>query len=184
MLQAGKPEKCKVNTTSIQNSNNKDNPTVIDNAKRNIGYSIPGPDKKLTKEQVQKSHKTLCKEFNSVFTGFRCFDGTFSLQTKSESKPHQAPKACSICIIKAIKGETRAATTAGHPSHHQEWMRQQNVVSFVLVPKPNGKDRLCLDLARLSQALISPVHRGATLNDIFSNQCKIFIIYRCKLWIS
>ena len=38
--------------------------------------------------------------------------------------------------------------------------------SFVLVPKANDKARLCLDLARLNQALIRPIHRGPTLNDI------------------
>ena len=38
--------------------------------------------------------------------------------------------------------------------------------SFVLVPKVNGKVRLCLDLVRLNKALIRPVHRGPTLNDI------------------
>ena len=34
------------------------------------------------------------------------------------------------------------------------------------MPKGNGKVRLCLDLACLNQALIRPIHRGATLNDI------------------
>ena len=38
--------------------------------------------------------------------------------------------------------------------------------SFVLVPKANGKVRLCLDPARLNQALIRPVHRSPTLNNI------------------
>ena len=38
--------------------------------------------------------------------------------------------------------------------------------SFVLVPKANGKVRLCLDPVLLNQALIRPVHRGPTLNDI------------------
>ena len=38
--------------------------------------------------------------------------------------------------------------------------------SFVLVPKANGKVRLCLDLARLNQTVIRPIHRGPTLNDI------------------
>ena len=36
----------------------------------------------------------------------------------------------------------------------------------MLVPKANGKVRLCLDPAWLNQALIRPVHRGLTLNDI------------------
>ena len=38
--------------------------------------------------------------------------------------------------------------------------------SFVLVLKANGKVRLCLDPAQLNQALIRPIHRGPTLNDI------------------
>ena len=38
--------------------------------------------------------------------------------------------------------------------------------SFVLVPKANGKVRLCLGPARLNQALIRPVHRGHMLNNI------------------
>ena len=39
--------------------------------------------------------------------------------------------------------------------------------SFVLVPKYNGKVRLCLGLAKLNQVLIRPFHRGPSLNDIF-----------------
>ena len=38
--------------------------------------------------------------------------------------------------------------------------------SFVLVPKANGKVRLCLDPVWLNQALIRPIHWGPTLNDI------------------
>ena len=38
--------------------------------------------------------------------------------------------------------------------------------SFVLVPKANGKVRLCLDHTHLNQALIRPIQRGPTLNDI------------------
>ena len=40
--------------------------------------------------------------------------------------------------------------------------------SFMLVPKANGKVRLCLDLERLNQVLIRPIHGGPTLNDILS----------------
>ena len=38
--------------------------------------------------------------------------------------------------------------------------------SFVLVPKANGKVRLCLDPAQLNHTLIRPIHRGPTLNNI------------------
>ena len=40
---------------------------------------------------------------------------------------------------------------------------------FVLVPKANGKVQLCLDPVQLNQALIRPIHRGPTLNDILPN---------------
>ena len=36
----------------------------------------------------------------------------------------------------------------------------------MLVPKANGKVRLCLDPAQLNQALIRPIDRGPKLNDI------------------
>ena len=44
-----------------------------------------------------------------------------------------------------------------------EWCK-----SFVLVPKANGKVRLCLDPLRLNHTLIRPLHRGPTLNDILA----------------
>ena len=39
--------------------------------------------------------------------------------------------------------------------------------SFVVVPKLKGKIRVCLDTARLNQALIRLVHRGPTVDDMF-----------------
>ena len=60
-----------------------------------------------------------------------------------------------------------------------EWLQKMDIItplgvdktaewcsSFVLVPKANGNVRLCLDLARLNQALIRPIHRGPKVNDI------------------
>ena len=41
------------------------------------------------------------------------------------------------------------------------------MLQFILVPKPNGKVRLYPDPVRVNQALIRPVHRGPTLDDIF-----------------
>ena len=57
--------------------------------------------------------------------------------------------------------------------------------SFVLVPKVNGKVRLCLDLAQLNQELIRQAHRRPTLNNILPklNNAKKFS-YRCKFRVS
>ena len=72
---------------------------------------------------------------------------------------------CGLCPAKAIQREVRATSSA--KDHHTlgmvetgEWCN-----SFVLVP--NGEVRLCPDPAILNQALIRPVHRGPTFNDIF-----------------
>ena len=50
--------------------------------------------------------------------------------------------------------------------------------SFVLVPEANGRVRLCLDPARLNQALLRHVHRGPTLIDILPrlNNVKYMLI--------
>ena len=41
MPEVGKPEKCTANTISIQNSNNKDNPTVIEGNNSKLNYFLP-----------------------------------------------------------------------------------------------------------------------------------------------
>ena len=96
-----------------------------------------------------------------------CFKCTFSLQLKPDSKPYQVPpRQVAYALQKPFKEEL-------------DWLQKIDIItpldvnetvewcnSFVLVPKANGKDRLCLDLARLNQVLIRPIHRGPMLNDI------------------
>ena len=102
-----------------------------------------------------------------VFNGIGCFKGTFSLQLKPDSKPYQAPpRHVAYALEKPFKEELECLqemdiVTLLGVDETSEWCN-----SFVLVPKANGKMRLCLDPAWLNQALIGPVHRGLTLNDI------------------
>ena len=105
--------------------------------------------------------------FGDVFNGIGCFEGTFSLQLKPDSKPHQAPPRCVAYALQTpFKEELRCLQEKDiiMPLGVDETSEWSN--SFVLVPKANGKVRLCLDPAQLNQALIRPVHRGPTLNDI------------------
>ena len=90
------------------------------------------------------------------------------LQVKPDSKPYHAPlRLVAYVLQKPFKQEL-------------EWFQQQDIIrplgmdetvewcySFVLVPKLNGKVRLCLDPTTLKQVLLLPVHRGPTHNDIF-----------------
>ena len=103
-----------------------------------------------------------------MFTGIGCFDRTFSLHVKPDSKPYQVfPRHIAYALQKPFKEELERPQqqdiiTPLVVGEMVEWCN-----SLVLAQKPNGKVRLCLDPARLNQVLLRPVHRGPTLNDIF-----------------
>ena len=102
-----------------------------------------------------------------MFNGIGCFEGTFSLLLKPDSKPYQVPlRHVAYALQKPFKEEL-------------DWLQKMDIISplgvneiakwcnsFMLAPKVNGKVRLCLDLVRLNQALIRPIHRGPMLNNI------------------
>ena len=105
--------------------------------------------------------------FGDVFNSIGCLEGTFSLQLKHDSKPYQgSPRHVAHALEKPFKEELECMqgmdiiTTLGI-DEMAEWCN-----NYVLVPKAKGKVQLCLDPAQLNQALIRPIHRGQTLNDI------------------
>ena len=81
---------------------------------------------------------------------------------------------CSLCPAKAFQRGVRATPTVAPLGIDEtaEWCN-----SFMLAPNPNGKVRLCLDPERQNQALIRPVHRGTTLNDIFPKLNNVYYHY-------
>ena len=87
----------------------------------------------------------------------------FSLQLKPDSKPYQVlTRHMAYALQKPFQEELERLQKLDILAP-LEWCN-----SFVLVPKANGKVRLCLDPACLDQALIRPIHRGPTLNEILS----------------
>ena len=120
-------------------------------------------NKKRSAETTQQIHK----DSEDVFNGIGCFDGTFSLQLKPGSKPYQVPPRYLACALqKPFKKELERIQKQDiiAPLGVDETSKWCN--KFVLVPKANGKVKLSLDPAHLNQALIRPIHRGPTLNDI------------------
>ena len=122
-------------------------------------------NRKRSTEITQQLHK----DFEDVFNGIGCFDGTFSLQLKSDSRPYQAPLRCmAYALQKPFKEELesykRDIIAPLGIDKTATWCN-----SIVLVPNANGKVRLCLDPVQLNQVLIRPIHRGSTLNDILPN---------------
>ena len=92
-----------------------------------------------TKWRVELTQQ-INKEFNDVFNGIGCFEGTFSFQLKLDSRPYQMPpRHVAYALQKPFKDEL-------------ERLQQQDIIaplgvdkmsewcnSFVLVPKANGK---------------------------------------------
>ena len=100
-----------------------------------------------------------------MFSGIWCFGGMFSLQVKLESEPYQV----SLWYI-AYAPQTPF-------KEELERLQQLDIItplgidemadrcnSFILVPNPNGKVRLCLESARCNQAHVRLVHREPTLS--------------------
>ena len=115
---------------------------------------FPAGCKECRYEGKCQNHKVM---MNSI-----CFKGMSSLQVQDWAKPDQAMPRCMTYMLQK-------------PSKHElDWIQKLDVDgtsewfnSFVLALMSNGKVRLCLDHARLNQALIRPVHRGPMMSDIF-----------------
>ena len=179
--EAEHPENCKTNmsqeidasgeyytnTDSVSRFEKKDKLTVTDNDNNNIKYFLPSSNSDSDKRMITKITEWLQKEFQDGFNCMGCFNDTFSLQVKPDSKLHQVPPRCMAYALQwPFKEEL-------------EHLQQQDIVtslgidetaewcnSFILVPKLKGKVRLCLDPARLNQALLRLVHTGILLYNI------------------
>ena len=57
-----------------------------------LNISFQAPTKTMTGEQVLKSQNDYQEILKMFLVG--CFDGTFSLQVKPDSKQYQAPPSC------------------------------------------------------------------------------------------
>ena len=86
--ETNRSEKCYIHKDCISKSDNTDKSQINNKLANAIGYFLPGPncdsDKRMNAEITQQ----LQKDFEDVFNGIGCFDGTFSLQLKPGSKPY------------------------------------------------------------------------------------------------
>ena len=98
--EADRPEKC---YTDKGSSNSKciniDKPVGNNNK---INHFHPGPNQENDKKVSTEITQQLQRDFKNVFNGIGCFDETFLLQVKPDSKPYQVPKMCSLCPVNAF----------------------------------------------------------------------------------
>ena len=158
---------CKNNNAGVinkQNTNGQNNPS---NQHMSINYFCSSNNVDADNRSSIAMTQSIHMRFGNVFNGIGCFKGTFSLQLKPDSKPYQAPpRHVAYELQEPFKEELRQLQemdiiTPLGVDETSQWCN-----SFVLVSKANGKVKLCLDPAQLNKALMRPVHRGPTLNDI------------------
>ena len=92
--ETNRSEKCFTNTDSILKSNNKDKTMVNNQLSNTVDYFPPGLIDESDKRKSVEITKQLQRDFEDVFKGIGCFDDTFLLQLKLDSKPHQVSIRC------------------------------------------------------------------------------------------
>ena len=113
MQEPNRAAKFYANTDSISKSDNKDKP--IDKEPNTINYFLPGPNQDNKKWGSVEITQQLEQHFTDVFTGIGCFDSTFLLQVKPDSKPYQVPLRCATdSLQKPFKEELEQLPTAIH----------------------------------------------------------------------
>ena len=130
---------------TTQNANGQ-NGQATTNKPINYFFSSDNVDagKRKSSAMMQKIQDT----FGDIFNGIGCFEGTFSLQLKPDSKSYQMPpRHVTYALQKPFKEELEHLQKMDviTPLGVDEMAKWCN--SFVLVPKANGKVRLCLDPA-------------------------------------
>ena len=101
------------------------------------------------------------------FSGIRCLEDMFSLQVKDGSQPYQVLPRRIVYVLQDPLKEALIILKKLQiivPVGMDKILELCN--SFVLVPKANGTVQLCLELTMCNKAIVRPVHRGPTLNDI------------------
>ena len=92
----------------------------------------------------------------------------FSLQVKPDSRQYQMPLGhVAYALQKLFKEELEKLQRQDIIAPLGMNQTSERCNSFALVPKANGKVRLCPDLPRVNQVLIRQVHRGPTLMIFF-----------------
>ena len=124
-------------------------------------------EEKLTRDFILKQYKKL-------FTGighFQCAPAEIKL--KDNAVPvHKPPRRIPVAMRDEFQEEINSMVKAGiltklDKNQAMEWLN-----SFVVVRKPSGKLRVCLDPTDLNPHIICPVCNSNTLDDFVHKLCK------------
>ena len=97
--------------------------------------------------------ETVKQNFPKLFEGLGKLEGQYSIKLKDDAKPFAltVPRRVSISLMSKVKTELDRMEETGVISkinEPTEWC-----AGMVVVPKPNGNVRICVDLTKLNESV-------------------------------
>ena len=107
-------------------------------------------------------------EFPKLFTGLGKLEGEYTIQLDPGAKPFalSTPRRVAVPLMGAVKQELERMETLGVISKIQEptdWCS-----GMVVVPKSDGKVRICVDLTRLNQSVRRDRHPLPAVDQVLA----------------
>ena len=107
-------ESCTNTDAGVINKQNANCQKDQNNSNKSINYFFSSSNRMADKRKSNKMTQRIHNRFGNVFNGIGCFEGTFSLWLKPNSKPYQTPPRCVAYVLQIIQGRTGALAENGH----------------------------------------------------------------------
>ena len=105
--------------------------------------------------------------YKALFSGIRCLPEEVNLQVDKTITPHVAStRKNAISLHKPLEKELNYLLKQGILVKLNENEASEWVNSYICVKKPNGSIKVCINPRPLNKAVIRPVHRSKTLDEI------------------
>ena len=109
-------------------------------------------------ESVDKDWSEVHQQFEEMFDGLGNFGEEYTITLREEAHPHKiyTPRSVPIPLRQKLKDELQHMENIGVISRVDEptpWC-----AGMVVVPKPNGTIRICVDLKPLNESVLREVH--------------------------
>ena len=122
------------------------------------------------------------QQYPTLFSGLGKLEGEYHISLKEDAKPFAltVPRKVPLPLLSKTKKEIDRMLKLGVIRPVQEptdWC-----APIVIVPKPNGKMRLCVDLTRLNLSAKREIHPLPSVDHILGKlgNSKVFFQTRCK----
>ena len=117
---------------------------------------------------IDHQKKSLAEQFPTLFHGLGKMDGEYTIQLQEGARPYalSTPRRVAVPLLNAVRLELERMEKMGvivKMKEPSEWCS-----GMVVVPKPNGCVRICVDLTRLNQSVQRELHPLPAVDQILA----------------